>query len=81
MLWRLLQEEIKIAKNYAWSDMAEAVESDLWGRPYRTVRRKLSSMYPLATTVMELALLTKVIGTLFPSREDTAMKQPHETAA
>ena len=34
VLRRSLQKEIKIAKNSAWSELVEAVESDPWGRPY-----------------------------------------------
>jgi hypothetical protein len=78
-LRRSLQREIKVAKERAWSDLVEAVESDPWGRPYKVVRRKLRVRGPPATTEMKPTLLAKVVGTLFPQREDTAVERPPET--
>jgi hypothetical protein len=80
VLRRILQEQIKIAKDRAWSDLVEVVESDPWGRPCRTVTRKPCAKGHLATAELEPALLAKVIGTLFSPQEDTAVEQPHEIA-
>jgi hypothetical protein len=80
VLRRTLHEKIKIANDHAWSNLVEAVESDPWRRPYRTVTRELRTKGALATREMETALLTKVIETLFPPQEDTAVEQPHDTA-
>ena len=63
-----LQEEIKIAKDRAWSDLVQVIESVPWGRPYRTVTRKLCAKGPLATMEMEPALLAEVIVTPPPQR-------------
>jgi hypothetical protein len=65
-LRRSLQREIRVAKDRAWSDLVEAVESDPWGRPYKVVTRKLRARGPPATTEMEPTLLAKVVRTLFP---------------
>ena len=66
VLRRSLQKEIKIAKDRAWSELVEAVESDSWGRLYRIVTRKLLAKGALATTKMAPALLLQIIEMLFP---------------
>jgi hypothetical protein len=38
---KLLQREIKIAKNRSWKELIESVESDRGGRPYKVVLTKL----------------------------------------
>ena len=74
MLRRSLQNEIKIAKDRTWSELVETVESDSWGRPYRTVTRKV-----LVRTEMETELLLQMIGTFFPPQEDSAAEQSRQT--
>ncbi|XP_033313358.1 uncharacterized protein LOC117212565 [Bombus bifarius] len=69
VLRRSLQKEIKNAKDRAWSELIETVEADPWGRPYRTVTRKLRAKGPLATMDMEPALLLRIIATLFPRKK------------
>jgi hypothetical protein len=74
-----LQKEIKVAKDRAWWNLVEAVVSDPWGRPYKVVTRKLSAKGPSSTTEKEPVLLAKVIGTLFPPREEAAVERPRKT--
>ncbi|XP_043604762.1 uncharacterized protein LOC122577494 [Bombus pyrosoma] len=80
VLRRSLQKAITAAKNRAWSELVEAVEADPWGRPYKTVTRKLRAKGPLATAEMEPELLQQIVETLFPSQEDSAAEQLQDTA-
>ena len=66
-----MQREIKIAKARSWMELIESVESDPWGRPYRLVK-KLRPRAPPLTARTDPALLAKVIGTLFPRRDNDA---------
>ena len=79
VLRRSLQKAITAAKNRAWSELVEAVEADPWGRPYKTVTRKLRAKGPLATAEMELELLQQIVETLFPPQEDSAAEQLQDT--
>ena len=74
---RSLQKEIKIAKDRAWSELVETVETDPWGKPYRAVTRKFPAKDPLVTTEMEPAL--QIVGTFFPPQEDSAAEQSRES--
>ncbi|XP_033317575.1 uncharacterized protein LOC117215308, partial [Bombus bifarius] len=78
-LRRSLQREIKKAKDRAWSELVETVESDPWWRPYRTVTQKLRAKDPLTTAEMEPALLTRITGTLIPPQENREAERPRET--
>jgi hypothetical protein len=37
-----LQQAIKKAKAVAWEDLCASIDEDLWGRPYKIVRKKLT---------------------------------------
>ncbi|XP_043604780.1 uncharacterized protein LOC122577511 [Bombus pyrosoma] len=78
-LRRSLQKAITAAKNRAWSELVEAVEADPWGRPYKTVTRKIRAKGPLATAEMEPELLQQIVETLFPPQEDSAAEQLQDT--
>jgi hypothetical protein len=66
---KVLQREIKIAKDRSWKELIESVESDPWGRPYEVVLTKLRPPVPLQTESMDPETLDKVVGTLFPRQE------------
>jgi hypothetical protein len=51
-------------------ELVESVESDLWGRPYRLVTKKLRPPAPALIANMESGFLATVIGTLFPRWRD-----------
>lgn len=78
-LRRSLQRETSAAKDRAWSNLAETVESDPRGRPYKVVTRKLRAKGSPATTEMEPTSLAKVIGTLFRSQENAALEHSRES--
>lgn len=61
-----LQRAIRIAKARAWEELVETVERDPWGRPYKMVRKKLSSGGPPATEHLYSTFLHRVVDTLFP---------------
>ena len=69
---RTLQRKIKIAKARSWTELIESVESDPWWRPCRLVMKELRPPAPALTASMDPALLAKVIGTLFPRRDNDA---------
>ena len=62
----------KIAKTRSWTELIESVEFDPWERPYRLVTKKLRPRAPPLTARTDPALLAKVIGTLFPRRDNDA---------
>jgi hypothetical protein len=43
---KVLQREIKMAKDQSWKELIEAVESDPWRRPYKVVLSKLRPQAP-----------------------------------
>jgi hypothetical protein len=67
---KVLQREIKAAKDRSWKELIEAVESDPWGRPYKVVLAKLRPQPPPPQTEsMDPKVLDKVVGALFPKQE------------
>lgn len=59
-----LKRAIKDSKRRMWKELCEMVDSDPWGRPYKTVMAKLRSlpMVPPSCPV----LLERIVTTLFP---------------
>jgi hypothetical protein len=67
---KVLQREIKAAKDRSWKQLIEAVESDPWGRPYKIILAKLRPQPPPPQTEsMDPEILDKVVGALFPKHE------------
>lgn len=59
-----LKSLIAESKNRAWRELIEAVESDVWGLPYRVVRGKLRTPPP----ILPPDVLVETITTLFPTQ-------------
>ena len=68
---------IKTAKRKCWQDFCEEVDSDPWGRPYKTVMNKIK---PRGTSTPSYpTFLDKVVQSLFPQhrerRPDTGLTE------
>ncbi|XP_060822332.1 uncharacterized protein LOC132910580 [Bombus pascuorum] len=74
-----LQRAIKEAKEASWKRLLESVESDPWGRPYKTVLRKLRPAAPPITENMDRELLARVIDTLFPRPEEEGGEEEEDS--
>lgn len=66
MARKLLSNSIKAAKERSWSDLIATVDKDPWGKPYRTVMKRLrrSKLIPGIELPDRLEL---VVDALFPS--------------
>lgn len=63
---RALKNSIASAKNRAWTDLVQTVESDPWGKPYRVVTKKMVyEPSPLDTLPYERVQM--IVGVLFPT--------------
>lgn len=56
---------IAAAKEKCWSDIIDSVQSDIWGRPYKMVMKRLGRKKP-ATGIQIPGRLDDIVHTLFP---------------
>jgi len=73
---RQLKNAIMRSKKACWTKLIKSVDSDPFGKPYKTVMRKLRGRP--ATATMEPDMLKTIISTLFPAyqlRQDRTTEQ------
>lgn len=57
----------KVAKEKYWSDMIRMIDSDVWGKPYKIVMKRLTRQSPI--TGIELPRrIENIVNALFPTR-------------
>lgn len=61
-----LQLAIRAAKAKAWAELVDTIDRDLWSRPYKIVRNRLSTVGTPITKGMNPQVLEQVVSTLFP---------------
>ena len=66
---KTLQLAIGNAKDESWKQWLGSLDRDPWGRPYKTITRKLRPWTPPLTSSLEPRLVTNVVRSLFPQRE------------
>lgn len=58
---------IKVAKEKCWSDMIRTIDSDVWGKPYKIVMKRLTKHSP-ATGIELPGRIENIVNALFPTR-------------
>lgn len=63
-----LVTEVKKAKEKCWRELCQEVENDPWGRPYKTIMKKLKRITPIIGSEVT-GRVENIIGELFPKNE------------
>lgn len=63
---KALRNEIKKAKNSAWSELIQSLDRDPWGLPYKIVMSKLRKSSPALSEMLDEANLNRLLDSLFP---------------
>jgi len=58
---------IRKAKESAWQELIRTIDEDPWGLPYRIVLNRLRRSTPTLTEMLEIDVVDRTIGKLFPS--------------
>lgn len=64
-----LKNAIRKARKSWWAEQIASIDRNPWGRPYKTVMRRLRGCGPSVTSVLPMEKLQDVVGELFP-RDD-----------
>ncbi|XP_011860158.1 PREDICTED: uncharacterized protein LOC105557512 [Vollenhovia emeryi] len=63
-----LRAAIRKAKEKAWEELLQSLDTDPWERPYKLVMNKLSTGAPPAVETLKPQLLNEVVYALFPRK-------------
>jgi len=72
---KALKTTIVKSKEQGWTELLRMVESDIWGKPYKLVMKKLQG--PPVKLNMEPTTLKRIVLRLFPTRDQPLSKYTH----
>lgn len=63
---KALRNVIKKAKNVAWTELINSIDSDPWGLPYKLVMGRLRRSSPALSETLDEGTLNRLLNSLFP---------------
>lgn len=65
---KTLRNAIKKAKNTAWTELINSIDSDPWGLPYKLVMGRLRRSSPALSETLDERILNRLLDSLFPGQ-------------